>query len=79
MRIALAAARPVDAVRAEIAAERFTANAAERTQLRTQLLAALRDAREHGVKLEPQASPDPIVRGWLELGAIADRRRTARR
>ena len=71
MRIALAAARPVDAVRAEIAAEGFAANAAERTQLRSQLLAALRDAREHGVKLEAAASQDPIVRGWLELGAIA--------
>jgi uncharacterized protein len=71
MRIALAAARPVDGVRAEIAAEGFTANTAERTQLRIQLLAALRDAREHGVKLEAQASQDPIVRGWLELGAIA--------
>jgi outer membrane PBP1 activator LpoA protein len=71
MRIALAVARPVDAVRAEIAAEGFAANAAERTQLRTRLLAALRDAREHGVKLEPAASPDPIVAGWLELGAIA--------
>jgi outer membrane PBP1 activator LpoA protein len=71
MRIALAVARPVDAVRAEITAEGFTANAAERTQLRTRLLAALRDAREHGVKLEAAASPDPIVAGWLELGAIA--------
>jgi outer membrane PBP1 activator LpoA protein len=71
MRIALAAARPVDGVRAEMAAETFTANAAERTQLRTRLLAALRDAREHGVKLEAAASQDPIVRGWLDLGAIA--------
>ncbi|MFI4869590.1 MAG: penicillin-binding protein activator [Steroidobacterales bacterium] len=71
MRIALALARPVDAVRAEIAAEGFTANAAERTQLRSRLLAALRDAREHGVKLEAAASQDPTVRGWLELGAIA--------
>jgi uncharacterized protein len=71
MRIALAAARPVDGVRAEIAAEGFAANAAERTQLRSRLLVALRDAREHGVKLEAAASPDPIVRGWLELGAIA--------
>ena len=71
MRIALAAARPVDGIRAEMAAEGFTANAAERTQLRSQLLAALRDAREHGVKLEAAASQDPIVRGWLDLGAIA--------
>jgi len=38
----------------------------ERTQLRTRLLAALRDARAHGVKLEAAASQDPIVRGWLE-------------
>jgi hypothetical protein len=71
MRIALAAARPVDGVRAEMAAEGFAANAAERTQLRTRLLAALREAREHGVKLEAAASADPIVAGWLELGAIA--------
>ena len=71
MRIALAAARPVDGVRAEMAAEGFAANAAERTQLRSGLLAALRNAREHGVKLEAQASQDLIVRGWLELGAIA--------
>jgi hypothetical protein len=71
MRIALAAARPVDGVRAEMSAEGFAASPAERTQLRSALLAALRDAREHGVKLEAAASPDPIVRGWLELGAIA--------
>jgi outer membrane PBP1 activator LpoA protein len=71
MRIALAAGRPVDGVRAEMAAEPFTANAAERTQLRTRLLAALREARDHGVKLEAAASQDPIVRGWLDLGAIA--------
>ncbi len=71
MRIALAAGRPVDGVRAEMTAEGFAASPAERTQLRSALLAALRDAREHGVKLEAAASPDPIVRGWLELGAIA--------
>jgi outer membrane PBP1 activator LpoA protein len=71
MRIALAAGRPVDGVRAEMIGEGFAASPAERTQLRSALLAALRDAREHGVKLEAAASPDPIVRGWLELGAIA--------
>jgi outer membrane PBP1 activator LpoA protein len=68
--IALAVARPVDAVRAEIAAERFVAGE-DRTRLRRALLAELRDARERGVKLEPQATPDPTVRGWLELGALA--------
>jgi hypothetical protein len=71
MQIALAAARPVDGVRAEMAAESVTANAQERTQLRIRLLAALRAARDRGVKLEPQASQDPTVRGWLELGAMA--------
>jgi outer membrane PBP1 activator LpoA protein len=71
MRIALAADHPVEAVRAEMSAERFALNAAELTQLRLQLLAGLRNVRDRGVKLDPQASPDPIVRGWLELGAIA--------
>jgi hypothetical protein len=71
MRIAMAAGRPVDAVLAEMAGERFAASAAERTGMRSQLLAALRDARDRGVKLDPQASQDPTVRGWLELGAIA--------
>ncbi|MGA8706870.1 MAG: penicillin-binding protein activator [Steroidobacteraceae bacterium] len=70
MRIALAAARPVDAVLAEMAGERLV-GAAERTGLRAQLLAGLREARDRGVKLEPQATQDPVVRGWLELGAIA--------
>lgn len=70
MRIALAAGRPVDAVLAEMSGERLV-NAAERSGLRSQLLASLREARDRGVKLEPQASQDPVVRGWLELGSIA--------
>ncbi|HEY5019959.1 MAG TPA: penicillin-binding protein activator, partial [Steroidobacteraceae bacterium] len=77
MRIAMAAARPVDAVLAEMAGERFAANSAELTAMRSQLLAALRDARDRGVKLDPQASQDPTVRGWLELGAIATQARGA--
>jgi outer membrane PBP1 activator LpoA protein len=71
MRIALAAARPVEGVRAEIDAERLASDAAGRTELRSELLALLRAARESGVKLEPEASHDPTVRGWLELGAMA--------
>lgn len=71
MRIALAADRPLEGIRAEMSAERFALNAAELTQLRLQLLTGLREVRERGVKLDPQASSDPIVRGWLELGAIA--------
>ena len=71
MRIAMAAARPVDAVRAQIAAERHASDAAQRSRLRTQLLTQLRLGRERGVKLEPAASQDGVVRGWLDLGAIA--------
>ncbi|HWW19406.1 MAG TPA: penicillin-binding protein activator [Steroidobacteraceae bacterium] len=71
MRIALATDRPIDGVRAEMAAERYSVNASETTQWRSQLLAGLRAARDRGVKLDPASSSDPIVRGWLELGAIA--------
>jgi outer membrane PBP1 activator LpoA protein len=71
MRIALAAARPVDGVRAEIAAERLATADAERSALRSELLSLLRAARQQGVKLEPEASQDPTVRGWLDLGALA--------
>lgn len=72
MRIALAAARPVDGVRAEINAERVAASDAQRSALRSELLSLLRTAREQGIKLEPAASQDPIVRGWLDLGAVAN-------
>ncbi len=71
MRIALAAGRPVDGVRAEMAAERLAANPSDRRAMREELLGLLRDARNRGVKLEPESSQDPIVRGWLDLGAIA--------
>ena len=54
MRIALAAARPADAVRAEVASERFVPGAAERRTQRSALLDALRNAREHGIVLESQ-------------------------
>jgi len=74
MRIAMAAGRAVDAVRAEIAAERVAAGAAERAGLRAQLLEALRGARDRGVSLESQPTQDPVVRGWLELAAIAPTR-----
>jgi hypothetical protein len=71
MRIALAAARPVDGVRAEMGAEHLAGTDAERSGLRVELLSLLRTAREQGVKLEPAASEDPTVRGWLDLGAVA--------
>ena len=72
MRIALAAARPVDGVHAEINAERIAASDVQRSALRTELLSLLRTAREQGIKLEPAASQDPTVRGWLDLGAVAN-------
>ncbi len=82
MRIALAAARPVDAILAEMAGERLVTTA-ERTGLRSQLLAGLRDARDRGVKLEPQSSQDPTVKRLAGAGRdrdlgpwrFADRRR----
>jgi outer membrane PBP1 activator LpoA protein len=31
----------------------------------------LRDASEHGTKIEPRAATDAVVRGWLELASLA--------
>lgn len=68
---AFAAGRPADAVAAEISAEPWLSNAQELRQGRVNLLSELRDANDHGVKIDPRASNDPIVRGWLELGPLA--------
>jgi outer membrane PBP1 activator LpoA protein len=68
---AFAAARPADAVSAEIALERYLPNAQELRQSRVNLLGALRDASEHGAKIDPRTTPDLVVRGWLELAPIA--------
>ncbi len=71
MRIAFAAGRPVDGIRAELEAERTLSNPADRTALHGQLLAGLLEARARGVALNPRSSSDPLVSGWLELGASA--------
>lgn len=71
MRIALAAGRPADGIRAELDAERNVSSAADRTALHGQLLAGLLAARARGITLTPRSSDDPVVRGWLELGADA--------
>jgi uncharacterized protein len=68
---AFAAGRPADAVAAEISAEPWLSNAQELRQGRVNLLSELRDANDHGVKIDPRASNDPVVRGWLELGPLA--------
>jgi outer membrane PBP1 activator LpoA protein len=70
MRIAMATARPLDAVRAETRAEAVGASSAQRTDIRNKLLALLRQARERGVKLDPAASNDATIKGWLDLGAM---------
>jgi outer membrane PBP1 activator LpoA protein len=68
---AFAAGRPADAVAAEISAEPWLSSAQELRQGRVNLLGELRDANDHGVKIDPRASNDPVVRGWLELGPLA--------
>jgi uncharacterized protein len=72
MDIAIAADLPVEGIRAELSSERYTSADAQRLQLRSQLLAALLRARARGVNLAPGTERDPIVRGWLELGATAE-------
>ena len=71
-RIAVAAGRPVDAVRAELASERLPGAAGQLMALRTTLLAGLRDQRDRGVRFDAQSIQDQTVRGWLELGEIAN-------
>lgn len=70
-RTAFASGRYAEAVRAAVAREPFLANADARRAGRSELLSELRAAVEHGAKLAPATERDPIVRGWLELGAIA--------
>ena len=71
-RVALAAGRPVDAVRAELASERLAGAAGQLLALRTSLLAGLRDQRDRGVRFDAQSIQDQTVRGWLELGEISN-------
>jgi hypothetical protein len=68
---AFATGRAADGVRAEMARERVLANPADRTSARSELLGDLRTAQESGVRVEPRTVTDAIVRGWLELAALA--------
>jgi uncharacterized protein len=70
MRAALFTSRPVEAVRAEMIAERVASSGADRTAWRQKLLGYMRQARERGVRLDASASQEPTVKGWLELGAM---------
>ncbi len=69
-RAALAAAHPADAVLAEMDAERFLDTPNGRHAARAALLDDLRDASEHGMKIDPQEASDPTVRGWLALAGV---------
>ena len=70
-RAAFATGRAADGVRAEMAREKVLANPADRTTARSELLADLRSAQESGVRVEPRAIADNVVRGWLELAGLA--------
>jgi uncharacterized protein len=69
--VALRAGQPLDAIRAEQARERVATSDAERATARRELLGGLREAVDRGVRLNPTATQDPLVRGWLEMGQIA--------
>ena len=66
-----AAGRPADAVAAQITRERWMSSAQEIRSSRANLLGELRDASERGVRIDPGASRDAVVRGWLELAPLA--------
>lgn len=67
---AFASGRVADAVSAEIALEPWLANAQELRQSRLDLLDELRTAADRGVKADPRATTNPVVRGWLELAPL---------
>ena len=68
---AFAAGRPNDAVVAQISLERWLPSVQELRQSRINLLASLREASEHNIRIDPRGASDPTIRGWLELGPIA--------
>jgi outer membrane PBP1 activator LpoA protein len=68
---AFATGRAADGVRAEMARERLLGSPEDRRAARVDLLADLRMAQESGVRVEPRAVTDNVVRGWLELAAIS--------
>ncbi|MEO7775210.1 MAG: penicillin-binding protein activator [Steroidobacteraceae bacterium] len=70
-RAAFATSRPVEGVRAGVALERLANTDTDRLAVRKELLSQLRAAADNGVKLEPTATREPLLRGWLELGIIA--------
>lgn len=69
--VALRAGQPVEGVRAGIERERVATSDADKTRAKRDLLNDLRSAIDRGVRIDPTASRDAQVRGWLELAQIA--------
>src|SRR5512139_287952 len=69
--VALRAGQPVEAVRAGMARERLATTDAARNAARRDLLTDLRGAIERGLRIDPAAAREPLIRGWLEVGQIA--------
>jgi outer membrane PBP1 activator LpoA protein len=69
--VALRAGQAVEAVRAGIERDRVAATDNERNRARRELLIDLRAAIERGMRVDPAASRDTLVTGWLEIGEIA--------
>ena len=70
-RTAFATSRPLDAVRAHTEEERWITSIEQRHASRLTLLAELREASEHGMRIDPRAANDALTRGWLELAGLA--------
>ncbi len=70
-RAALATGRFVEAVRAHTAQERWLGTPEQLHASRAELLGELRDAAEHGAKIDGRAAPDALTRGWLELAGLS--------
>lgn len=68
---AFAAGRPNDGVIAQLSLERWLPSVQELRQSRVNLLASLREASEHNIRIDSRSAPDATLRGWLELGPIA--------
>jgi uncharacterized protein len=69
--VALRAGQAVEAVRAGIERERVASTDSERTRARRDLLTDLRSAIDRGLRVDPAASRDTLVSGWLEIAQIA--------
>jgi len=69
-RAAFVAGRPAEGVRAYVERERWLSDPASLRASRVELYAKLRAAAEHG-PLTPPPKADPIVSGWLDLGAVS--------